>query len=133
MNRVVHFEIHADDIPRAKQFYEALFGWRIVAFEGPVEYWMVYTGPEDQPGINGGMIKRPHSAAGGGGLNAFPCTVDVDNIDAYLEKLQQAGGTVAVPKYHVPEVGWVAYGVDTEGNTFGLIQYDRGEEEKREV
>ena len=58
MSRVVHFEIPADDPERAINFYEKVFGWRFEKWEGPIEYWLVKTGPEDQPGIDGGLTRR---------------------------------------------------------------------------
>ena len=58
MSRVVHFEIHAGDPERAINFYEKLFGWTFQKWEGPMPYWLVITGPDDQRGINGGLIKR---------------------------------------------------------------------------
>jgi predicted enzyme related to lactoylglutathione lyase len=61
MARVVHFEIQADDVERAKAFYTTVFGWSFQDF-GEVTgstYWGVVTGPEDEPGISGGLLKRP--------------------------------------------------------------------------
>ena len=64
MARVIHFEIHAYDPERAAGFYRELFGWRVEKWNGPMEYWMVFTGPVGTPGINGGLIKRPHPLSG---------------------------------------------------------------------
>ncbi len=58
MARVVHFEIHADDPERAARFYTEAFGWTIVNVGGPVEYRLVTTGPDGEPGINGGIVRR---------------------------------------------------------------------------
>ena len=57
-------------------------------------------------------------------VNAFVCTVDVSDLDAMLGKLATAGGTVALPRMGIPGVGWLAYGKDTEGNLFGMMQSD---------
>ena len=54
MPRPIHFEIHADDMPRARAFYEGLFGWSFAEYV-PDFYYLVTTGPEGEPGINGGM------------------------------------------------------------------------------
>ena len=60
MPRPVRFEIHASDPARARKFYGDLFGWTFREFGGgPIEYWLITTGPEGTPGINGGMLKRP--------------------------------------------------------------------------
>jgi hypothetical protein len=64
MPRVVHLEIHAADPGRSAEFYQTLFGWQIVSWEGPVEYRLITTGPDDQPGINGGLIVRRGPARG---------------------------------------------------------------------
>ena len=58
MPRVVHFEIHAGDPERAVNFYQTLFGWNFQKWEGPMPYWLITTGPDDQRGINGGLVQR---------------------------------------------------------------------------
>ena len=58
MPRVVHFEICADDPERAVNFYQSTFGWKIRKWDGPQEYWVIITGNDDEPGINGGMVHR---------------------------------------------------------------------------
>jgi predicted enzyme related to lactoylglutathione lyase len=124
MPRVVHFEIHADDPERAAKFYTALFGWQITKWDGPLPYWMVVTGPEGTPGINGGLIKRPHPITGNDGVIAYVCTVDVADLDKGVARGLELGGSVALPKMPVPGVGWLAYLKDTEGNVFGMMQAD---------
>lgn len=81
------------------------------------------TGEEDQPGINGAIMKR-QSPAGGEGFSAFVCTVDVESCDDTAAKVEAAGGAVTSPKQAVPGVGWHGYFSDTEGNTFGAMQPD---------
>ena len=127
MSRVVHFEIQADDVERAKAFYAAAFGWEFQDY-GEVTgttYWGVVTGPEDQPGINGGLLQRPAPAPGGGqGTNAFVCTMGVADYDVTERKILEAGGQVALPKMALTGMAWQGYYLDTEGNTFGLHQPD---------
>ncbi len=125
MSRVIHFEIHADNPDRAVTFYSGLFGWQFKKWEGPMPYWLITTGPDSQPGINGGLVARPGSPpAPGQGTNSYVCTVGVDNLDKTLTRLPTLGGKVAMPKMPIPGVGWLAYGIDTEGNTFGIMQPD---------
>jgi predicted enzyme related to lactoylglutathione lyase len=127
MSRVIHFEIHADKPDRAIKFYTSLFGWEITKWNGPVDYWLIKTGPDGHLGINGGLMKRQSPAPlEGQGLNAFPCTIAVTALDAMLEALPKHGGTIALPKAPVPGVGWLAYAKDTEGNVFGMMQADAG-------
>jgi predicted enzyme related to lactoylglutathione lyase len=127
MSRVVHFEIQADDVERAKAFYAAAFGWEFAdygEFTGTT-YWGVVTGPDDQPGINGGLLQRPAPAPGAGqGPNAFVCTMGVEDYDATERRILDAGGQVALPKMALTGMAWQGYYLDTEGNTFGIHQAD---------
>ena len=118
MPRVVHFEISADQPERAAEFYQKVFGWEISKWDGPVEYWVVKTGEDDQPGIGGGMMKRQE--------NLPPVTniIDVDSVDEFAEKIADNGGKIIVPKEAIPGVGWFAYFADTEGNVSGIMQSD---------
>lgn len=125
MPRVMHFEIHATDPEQLIGFYRELFGWTFNTWGGPIEYWLIMTGPDDQPGINGGLMRRQGTAAANGQpVNAFVCTVDVPNLDESLEKLTSLGGTVVVPKMAVPGIGWLAYFKDPDGNIVGAMQVD---------
>lgn len=118
MPRVVHFEMPADDIDRAVGFYTTVFGWTITKWDGPEAYYLISTGNEDEPGINGGMgLRSPHN-------QAVVDTIDVADVDESVAKIAAAGGTVIMPKTAIPTVGWLAYFKDTEGNTFGIMQSD---------
>ena len=127
MSRVVHFEIQADDVERAKSFYAAVFDWSFQdygSFAGST-YWGIVTGPEEQPGINGGLLPRPAPAPGPGqGTNGFVCTVGVGDYDATERRILDAGGQVALPKMALTGMAWQGYYLDTEGNTFGIHQPD---------
>jgi predicted enzyme related to lactoylglutathione lyase len=120
MPRVVHFEIHADDPERAGRFYGNVFGWEATRWDGPEPYWLIRTGPDDQPGINGAMMKRRDPRG-----NVYN-TIDVPDVDRYTQKIESEGGKVVVPKMAVPGVGWLAYCTDTEGNIFGILASDPG-------
>jgi uncharacterized protein len=123
MPRVVHFEIHAADPERAVNFYKTLFDWQFQKWDGPMPYWMVITGPDDQPGINGGLVPR-QGEIDGQAVIAYVCTVDVSDVDSYANTATSNGGQIVVPKMPVPGVGWLVYCKDTEGNIFGLMQAD---------
>ncbi len=118
MPRVVHFEITADDPERAVAFYKEVFGWEIRKWDGPMDYWMVQTGPKEQPGIDGGVTRRMGPGA------AHINTVDVSSVDDFVAKIEANGGTIALPKMAIPGVGWLAYAKDTEGSLFGVMQSD---------
>lgn len=125
MSRVVHFEIHADDPGRAQKFYEQTLGWTFHRWDGPMPYWLITTGPDSQPGINGGMLQRHgEPAIDGQPVNSYVCTAGVESVDVCVQKALDAGGTIALPKMPIPGIGWLAYCKDTEGNIFGMMQSD---------
>ncbi|OGC93890.1 MAG: glyoxalase [candidate division Zixibacteria bacterium RBG_16_48_11] len=125
MPRVIHFEIQAENPERAVRFYQNAFSWKFDKWEGPEDYWLITTGPNDQPGINGGLMKRrgpgPQENQA---VNSFVCTIGVENLDSAMASATKQGGTMVVPKMPVPEVGWLSYFKDTEGNIFGIFQDD---------
>ncbi|HOX40743.1 MAG TPA: VOC family protein [bacterium] len=125
MNRVVHFDISADDPERAINFYTKVFGWSIEKWEGSddtMEYWMITTGPKTEQGIDGGLMKRTVPADPDAGNNAFACTIDVEDIDKTREKIVENGGKAFSEKMDIPEVGTMQSFIDTEGNYFSVMQ-----------
>ncbi len=125
MTRVVHFEIYAGDIARAKKFYGDVFGWEIKRSEVSKEYWNITTGNQREPGIDGGLMKRQGGEPGAGTpISTYICTIDVPNIDEYLNKVKKHGGKVTMEKSPIRGVGWYAYCLDTEKNIFGIMQSD---------
>jgi hypothetical protein len=119
---IVHFEIPAQDVEKLKQFYEEVFGWKIIQYPAPEDYWVIQTVPVDsdgmplRPGVNGGMFRKQQP--GIKPINYFA----VESINDYLAKIQKLGGKVVSPKQEVPNVGWIAAAEDPEGNKFALIQ-----------
>jgi len=118
MPRVVHFEIAANDPDKAATFYEEVFGWKITKWEGPQEYWLVETGNEQEPGINGGLL-RPNEIFSGTVI-----TIDVPDIDVFIEKVKQHGGEIVVEKHAISGIGYNAYAKDVSGTLFGVHQDD---------
>jgi len=125
---VVHFEISAVNVKRAKDFYSKAFGWSIN--EVPrLDYNMVGTTESDQNGtpknpgaINGGMMKRHQHR---NPVGSATITIDVEDIDAFLQKIKELGGKVLVKRGAVGDTGFTAYFRDTEGNVVGLWQNAR--------
>lgn len=115
MPRIIHFEIPADDPERAIEFYRKVFGWKIVKWEGPFDYWLVTTGEEDEPGINGAIMSKE---MGGMIKNA----ISVDSVDEYAQKIEAAGGKMSMDKQKIPGVGTIAEFEDTEGNISIIIE-----------
>ena len=119
MPRVVHFEIDAEKPERAIRFYEKVFGWKIEKWNGPVEYWLIMTGNEKEPGIDGGLGKRTEAEP------STVNTIDVPSVDEYVKKIEKNGGSILRSKMAVPGVGWMAYFKDPEGNFWGIMQTDK--------
>lgn len=118
MGRVVHFEITADDVQRARRFYE-IFGWKIADSGMPdAEYWLATTG-EGQAGIDGAIMPRSYSD------QPVINTIDVDDLDAMIRKVKAAGGKIVGEKQNIPGVGDFIYAEDTEGNKIGILQSNR--------
>ena len=127
MGRIIHFEIHVDDMERAKLFYGDVFGWTFedwTAFVGD-PYFGAITGDASEPGINGALMQRqsapPESDQA---LNAFVCTMGTEDYDATEALILEHGGKVAMPKSALTGMAWQGYYFDTEGNMFGIHQPD---------
>lgn len=121
-NRVVHFDVYADDVDRAIAFYQNVFGWSIEQVEG-MDYWLIKTG-EGKSGIDGGLSKRERPTQGTVPQFGFTCTVDVEDVRAAFAAAMAAGGSEVHQPGPVPGVGYLAYVRDTEGNHLGLMQRD---------
>ena len=122
MDKVVHFEIPADNLARAKKFYNTVFGWKMNEIP-EMEYVMVGTVESDENGmpketgaINGGMLERQDP------VKSPVITINVKNIDQAAEAIEKNGGKIVRPKMAVGDMGYAAYFKDTEGNVIGLWQ-----------
>ena len=130
-NPIVHFEIPADNVERAKNFYEKIFGWQISKFDmaDGEAYWIVRTTEVDEkmmpttPGaINGGMMKRKNPG------QPFMNYIMVDSIDNMLKIVEKNGGKICLPKQEIGQgMGWIACFQDTEGNLMGLHEMGKKE------
>ena len=118
MNRFTHFELATDDLEKTAAFYRDVFGWQIEKWEGPVEYWLVTTGKEGTPGINGGLMKA------GGGFEGTINTIEVDDIDDAIAKVLANGGEIVLEKNTIPGIGYQAYFKDSTGIIVGIHQTD---------
>ncbi len=111
---VVHFEIAGKDGKRLQEFYRALFDWKIEV-DPALSYGMVETGGEG--GINGGIF-----AAQGEMPPYLTVYVQVDDLQACLEKAVSLGGKTVVGPTPIPNVGSFAMFHDPEGNLVGLFK-----------
>jgi uncharacterized protein len=122
-NSVVHFEIPADDVGRAQDFYREAFGWSVQAMPD-LQYTILGTTETDEQGqpvdpgaINGGMGKRQAPS-----FEHPSITIGVEDIDKSLERIESLGGSAVGEKMQVGDMGWAAYFADSEGNVVGLWQ-----------
>lgn len=119
MPKVIHFEIPAEDTKRAVTFYEKAFGWKSSKYGGEeMDYWLVTTGEDKEPGINGAISIKG---------DTHPTTINTISVLSFedaVKKIKSAGGEILGPKIAVPSVGYMAYCKDTEGNLFGIMQTD---------
>ena len=122
-NNIAHFDIEADDVERARRFYERVFGWRFEAW-GPPDFYLIHTGTDREPGVLGLMHKRREPVTGSG-MTGFECTIGVENIDRTIEAIKAAGGKIVMPKSHIPTVGTCIYFHDTEGNFVGAMEEEK--------
>ena len=106
-NPVVHFEFMVSDVAKSKEFYGKIFDWKFEHHdEGGMDYTMIDTGKE--PG--GGMMKKPDEAP----MFALSQYFQVDDIDATLAKVVEAGGKPGIPKMEIPDMGWWAMFFDPD-------------------
>lgn len=116
---IVWFEVPADNPPRAKKFYETLFGWKIQLFPGVQDYWHIDTGgADDKP--DGGLMPRKHPGQ--------PITnyINVPSVPKFMAKVEKLGGKVCQGKTAVPHMGYFAICQDTEDNMFALWEMNEG-------
>lgn len=122
-NHIAHFEIFADDVERARRFYERVFSWRFEA-GGPPDFYYISTGPEPEQGVSRGLIaKRQQGPASSGNINAIRVTVSVESIRDIAAAIQSAGGTLRSSIIDIPGVGELVEFADTEGNIACAMQY----------
>jgi uncharacterized protein len=115
LSRVVHFEIPAEDVERAVTFYESVFGWEIEKWDD-YDYWLVKTGEESEPGINGAIMPKSDGSI----RNA----ISVDSYDDAVEKIVETGGEMITEKREVPGMGFNGLFRDSEGNILGIIEFN---------
>ena len=119
-----HFNIPADDVGRAKKFYESLLGWKIQKDEllenRSLEWHTVITGGPEKGVMNHGGLFRRYVP---GQIINF---IILDDFDRVYTRVGECGGTIVMPKNEINRVGTVAVIQDTEGNVFGLLRRTTG-------
>ena len=118
MPTIVHYEIPVNDIERSKKFYGDLFGWKIEKWPGMTpagEYWMISMADiNGNKALGGGIHKRMHPD------QRSISYIGVKAVDEYSSKVEKLGGKVVTPKMTVPGLGYFAFCLDTENNSFAI-------------
>jgi predicted enzyme related to lactoylglutathione lyase len=122
-NNVAFFAINADDVPRARKFYEAVFRWGFEPW-GPPGFYLIETEKDGATAVSGALQERRELVPGHKMLG-YECTITVADIDQTIRAIEANGGRLATPKFHIPTVGTIAYFFDTEGNVAGLRQHEQ--------
>lgn len=119
MSRVNWFDMSAKNPEKEMKFFQDTFGWTFEKWEGSnMDYWMITTGSEKEPGINGGLSKKGEETMES--VN----TIGVKDVDKAVDTIKKNGGTVTTEKMTIPGVGYMAYFKDPEGNEFGIMAND---------
>ena len=122
-NHLSHFAINADDLPRARRFYEKVFGWQFEPW-GPPGFYLLHTGTPQNPGIQGALQQR-RELSPGQRMIGYECTIGVESADAIASLAQTSGGKVVMAKTIIPTVGELVWLQDPEGNVFGAMKYEQ--------
>jgi uncharacterized protein len=122
-NNLARFAINADDVSRARRFYEQVFGWSFEPW-GPPDFYLIETGKEAVAPV-GGLLQERRELVPGSKMIGFECTIGVDDIDQAIRSIEMHGGKIVMPKFHILTVGRGVYFLDTEGNVVCAMQYER--------
>ncbi|MCW4030724.1 MAG: VOC family protein [Candidatus Bathyarchaeota archaeon] len=119
----VYFDLTVFDVEATRKFLENVFDWRFEKFPMPYEYYRIQAGPENEPGIDGGVGEVKDSKISGGKPLTL-ITIGVEDLDECLNDVKENGGSILEPKMAIPGVGWYATCSEPGGLPFGLIQTD---------
>jgi predicted enzyme related to lactoylglutathione lyase len=122
MNELSHFDIHCDDVERARRFYEAVFSWTCVGYAGqrPHDFMQIRTA---EGRVIGAVQSRRYNPTDRD-LVGWECSIGVEDIDATTRAAEAAGARVLMRRAAIRSVGWISKFLDTEGNLFCAVQYD---------
>ena len=112
-NPIVHWELNTKDAKKTKEFMASLFGWHVDS-NNPMDYGMIDTHTEK--GLNGGIQDSDQAPKG------TTVYIEVDDLQAYLDKAESLGGKTVMPIVVVPNMVTMAMFSDPQGNVFGLVK-----------
>jgi hypothetical protein len=119
VNPVAWFEIYVSDLARATQFYETVLGTKLEVLPSPMEHieMMAFPMSMEGAGASGALVRMDGVKCGGGSTIVY---FSSDDCGVEAARIEAAGGTINMPKTAIGQYGFIALGVDTEGNIFGL-------------
>jgi predicted enzyme related to lactoylglutathione lyase len=123
-NKMTHFAVHIDDMERAKNFYEGVFEWGFASY-GPSDFLQIKADKTENGELIGALQSRKYSPVPEK-IIGLECTISVENLDEIIQRVENNGGRILMPKMAIPYVGWIAKFLDTEGNLFCAMQSDNG-------
>jgi uncharacterized protein len=126
MSYISWFAINADDVPRARDFYQNVFGWTFEPW-GPPNFYRIQTGeaPTGQALPRSGGLQERRELIPGSKMIGFECTITVDNLDETIRSIESHGGKMITSKFRIPSICTVAYFQDTEGNVAGVSELEQ--------
>lgn len=120
MSYISWFAINADNVPRARDFYQKVFGWTFEPW-GPPNFYRIQTA--ETHARMGGLQER-RELVPGGRMIGFECTITVDSLDETIRAIETNGGKMVTQKFRIPGICTVAYFQDTEGNVAGVSELE---------
>ncbi|MEO8504375.1 MAG: VOC family protein [Acidobacteriota bacterium] len=116
-NPVGWFEIYVQDMPRAKAFYEGVFGRTLTKLNSPeIEMWS-FAMDQNSAGTAGALVRMPGFPSGQNSVLVYFSCADCAVEGARVVK---AGGRIQRDKTPIGEYGHIVLAYDTEGNMIGL-------------
>jgi predicted enzyme related to lactoylglutathione lyase len=123
MAHVAHFAINADDVSRARRFYEKVFGWKLEPW-GPPNFYLINTRDQEANAVMGALQARRELIPGKRTIG-FECTISVKSLDETIAAIEANGGKIVLSRSTIVGVGDLVFVEDTEGNVAGAMQYDK--------
>lgn len=117
-NIVNWFELPSIDFDRAVKFYSTILDIEMPTqtFNGTPNAFFPYVGE----GATGAVVYSPDYTPRSDGPVVYLNGETLENLDAILERIAQAGGTVLLPKTDIGP-GHMALFLDSENNRVGLF------------
>lgn len=121
-NKMTHFAVHIDDMDRAKNFYAEVFEWGFASY-GPPDFLQIKADKTENGELIGALQSRRYSPVKEK-IVGLECTISVESLDDIIQRVENNGGQILLPKMAIPYVGWIAKFLDTEGNLICAMQSD---------